>query len=317
MERGLITLDEPVYGVLPELEKLRILPTSDAALTQANLVPNKTKITLRHLLTHTSGIGYDIMHPKLMSWRKSQGEECSTLSGNLITAYSNPLVHEPGTSWTYGGNYDWAGLLVDRLTGKRLGQYFEENIFKPLGIKTCTFHLEEKPETRSKLAGMSHRGEGGALSPGGAGLADPAADDLGGVGLYSSVPDYLKVLADLIRDEPMTLKPETRDLLFTPQLDEDSPPHSDMQTMAPGFWGFFMEDTDIRVNHGLGSMLYTEAGKKSGTPRNTISWSGYSGPIWAANRDKGLAWIWATQVLPFGDAECGKRAQDFGRLVFE
>lgn len=333
VERGLISLDEPINKFLPELAEQPVLTTETAGAAPSfdaeeattapakitfQLNPAKNKITLRHLLTHTSGVSYDVMDPRLQAWRESRGEGSKAMTGNLLESFNTPLVHNPGESWTYGSGYDWAGLLVGRLNKTSLGKFAEENIFKPLGMKSSTFHLEKAEHVREKLVGMSIRAgaEAGGLIAGDAGLADPAQDELGGVGLYSSVPDYLKLLGDLISDKPVLLKAETIDLLFTPQLEVGGSTFEAMNAMGGIIWGFFQSDPDFKNNHGLGSALVTEDAKVSGTPKGTIRWSGYSGPMWAANRERGLAWFYATQVLPFGDVESGKRAEAFGKAVF-
>ena len=332
VERGLITLDEPIDKILPELAAQPLLTTETAtaapnldtgrrstpSTVKFELVPAKTPITLRHLLTHTSGVSYDVMDPRIQAWRESRGESIQAMTGKLLESFNTPLVHEPGSSWCYGGGYDWTGLLVGRLNKTTFGEYLEENMFKPLGMKSSTFHLEKAEHVREKLVGMSVRGgaEAGGLISGDAGLADPAQDELGGVGLYSSVPDYLKAIGDLLKDEPVLLKPETTELLFKPQLDVGGAPYEAMNSLGPILWANFMSDPAFKANHGLGGALLTEDAVVSGTPKGTIRWSGYSGPIWAANREKGLAWLYATQILPFGDVESGKRAEAFGKAVF-
>lgn len=333
VERGLITLDEPIDKVLPELAEQPLITTETPAAAPSfdaldappppssikfELGPAKTPITLRHLLTHTSGVSYDVMDPRIQAWRESRGEGIEAMSGKLIQSFSTPIVHEPGSSWCYGSGYDWTGLLVGRLNKTTFGEYLEENLFKPLGMESSTFHLEKAEHVREKLVGMSVRAgaEAGGLVSGDAGLADPAQDELGGVGLYSSVPDYLKALGDLLKDKPVLLKPETVELLFTPQLEVGGVPYETMNALSPILWGHFMSDPGFKANHGLGSALLTEDATVSGTPKGTIRWSGYSGPMWAVNREKGLAWFYATQVLPFGDVESGKRAEAFGKAVF-
>jgi CubicO group peptidase (beta-lactamase class C family) len=295
---------------------MTMIPQSESLAAQPfNLASAKNKNTLRHLLSHTSGLRYDTMDPRIQTWRKSRSEGTLTLNGNLLEAYSMPLVHEPGASWTYGSGYDWVGLLAGRLNETSFGEYCERNIFNPLQMKSCTFHLDPNPETRKILVSTSLRSEDGGLALEECGLADPAADELGGAGLYSSVPDYLKLLGDLLKDNPVTLKAKAVELLFTSQLETGGVVHKAMNEMGPVAWGFYMRDTDIQQNHGPGSMLVTTAGIESGTPRGTIRWSGFCGPIWAANHERGLAWYYATQVLPVEGVESWKRAQEVGKLV--
>ena len=157
------------------------------------------------------------------------------MTGNLLESCATPLVHEPGSSWCYGAGYYWVGLLVGPLDKTTFGDYMDENIFMPLGMTSSTFHLDKAEHVREKLVGMSIRvsAEVRGLVSGSAGLADPAHDELGGGGLYTSVPDYLKVLGDLISDKPVLLKSEMIDLLFTPQLEVSGVPYVAMNALAP------------------------------------------------------------------------------------
>lgn len=333
VERGLVTLDEPIDKYLPELVKLPLLTTEtplaplgpgangapqDLADISFKLGPVRNKITLRQLLTHTSGVSYDILDPRIQAWRQSRGEVPKAMSGNILEGFSTPLVHEPGSSWCYGGGCDWAGLLVGRLNKTTLGQFLEENMFRPLGMKNTTFHLEKAEHVRENLVDMSVRAgaEAGGLVSGDNGLPALVQDEIGGGGLYSTVPDFLKAVGDLISDKPKLLKPETIDLLFTPQLDVGGEPFRAINAMGWRMWGHWLSDPDFKLNHGMGSALVTEDAKISGAPKGTLTWAGYSGPIWEVNRERGLAWFYATQVLPFGDVESGKRAEAFGKAVF-
>ena len=105
VERGLIGLDDPVYEHLPELKGLTVIsivPTGEGIEPELKFTPTDRQITLRQLLTHTSGIGMDNLDPRLQAWRKSRGEEPKAFSGNAIKAFNMPLIFEPGQSWMYG-----------------------------------------------------------------------------------------------------------------------------------------------------------------------------------------------------------------------
>ncbi|KAK3066060.1 hypothetical protein LTS18_002071, partial [Coniosporium uncinatum] len=151
VERGLIKLDEPVQRVLPELASPQIasLDTSGEIPGETGkviLTPAKKPITLRHLITHTSGIAYEWMNETLKAWRedwKRNGGDEAGLRKSTAKLYSIPLIHEPGEGWAYGGGLDWAGVLVSRLSNDvTLEQYMQEHIFKPLGMESTTFHID-------------------------------------------------------------------------------------------------------------------------------------------------------------------------------
>lgn len=222
VERGLIGLDDEVQGVLPELAGPMII--SEEPGLPFKLTPAKTQITLRHLLTHTSGISYDLMHPILMAWRKSRNEPGLTMSGKLVESFSLPLLFEPGSRWVYGGSLDWAGLLVGRLNGNiTLSEYMEEHIFKPLGMTSTAFRLTDRSDIKDRLIQMVMRTPDGSLTPMSSPFPADARDDIGGSGMITSTSDFVKVLIDLLRDSPVLLKTETIAKMFTPQFDMEDP----------------------------------------------------------------------------------------------
>jgi CubicO group peptidase (beta-lactamase class C family) len=107
VESGLISLDDPkaIAEILPELA--RPLVFSDARGPDLTSVPASTQITLRHLLSHTSGLAYDFFEPKLQAWRVNRGEPpVLSLLGDVVRAHSVPLLFEPGRGFVYGGGID-------------------------------------------------------------------------------------------------------------------------------------------------------------------------------------------------------------------
>lgn len=220
VERGQIGLDDAVEGILPELKNPQLIgPGDKEAGTQFTLTPSIGKITLRHLLTHTSGIGYDVMNPLLLAWRESRGESTMAMCGDVVKAYSMPLLFEPGESWSYGGSLDWTGQVVERLTGQRLGEYMQKNIFSRLEMKNTTFNVIGNPHVKQKVMDMAARSIDGKLSPMDNMYPENAETDSGGMGIVTSVGDFIQVVGDLIKEKPQLLQPGTRDQMFEPQFE--------------------------------------------------------------------------------------------------
>ena len=314
IERGLITLDEPVTTVLPEFANKQIITFEpDHTTNSPKFIHSATEapITLRQLLTHTSGIGYDILHPVLQAWRKSRNETPRSMSGVATGMFDAPLLFEPGTSWQYGAGYDAVGVLVSRLTGLSLEDYMRRKIFDVLGLESPTFFIRRKEGGVGRLVQCVTRGKDGEL----VNFPDPTGDDAreeqGSGGLYCSVGDYVTVLIALLKEEPKVLSRETVEaLLFSPQLQEGSDAYAGFMA-AKYLWGAFSggAPASAKVNHSLGGLL-VEDGEKC-----TLQWAGGTGTVWIADRKKGVAGFLATQFFPPHDGEATKLRNAFLDLV--
>jgi CubicO group peptidase (beta-lactamase class C family) len=230
VERGLITLDEPVYKHIPELESLTVIKSIEEGTGKPIEQKHTTPITLRQLLTHSSGLSYDVLHPKSLAWLAYHKLKPNG-SGKLLERFSGPLVFEPGESWAYGSSLDYAGLLIERVSGKTLEEFMRINLWEPLGIKDMTFHLSSRPDMKAHMADMTLRNEEGKLY-----FSDDAplpyldaqgneiVDCLGGQGGFLGAEEYIKVLQAVLAmdtDEKI-LKKETVEMFFAPQLGEGS-----------------------------------------------------------------------------------------------
>ena len=227
VEAGKLTLDEPVYDLIPELKPFHILTSFDSAGAPV-LVPHKEPITLRSLLTHTSGLSYDGMHPSLLAWCAHTGR-APTTGATLLERFNPPLVFEPGSSWMYGAGLDYAGLLVERASGLSLEEYMREHLWAPLGIKDMTFNLGRRPDLKERMADMSGRDvETGKVNVSEERQSYLDADGseirdcCGGQGIFTSPEEYFKVLRAVLvmEEDEKLLKKETVEEFFRPQLKE-------------------------------------------------------------------------------------------------
>jgi CubicO group peptidase (beta-lactamase class C family) len=229
VERGLVSLDEPVYKHIPELESFTIIKDFEEGTGKPIEEKHTVPMTLRHLLTHTSGLTYDATHPKTIAWLAYHKKQSNT-DGKLLERFSAPLVAEPGASWAYGPSIDYAGLLIERITGKTLEGYMKTNLWEPLGIKDMTFFLSSRPDMKARLADMSIRNEEGKVRhtdgrmPYLDGEGNEVKDCMGGQGTFTSAEEYIKVIHALLTtdtDEKI-LKKETVEQFFSPQLGKES-----------------------------------------------------------------------------------------------
>jgi CubicO group peptidase (beta-lactamase class C family) len=301
VERGLLGLDEPLTKVLPELDGKEIL--SKEAGKELTSRPSKTKITARHLLSHTSGLGYLFLDPLLRKWSKDRPID-SNKSKLVEGKHDTPLVFEPGNGWAYGSSLDWAGVVVRRLNnGITLENFFIENIWKAVGLSSPfpTFALVHHPEYRARLMQAAERTSDGGLKPWNFPYGDDPEDQEGGAGLVATTQDYIAVLTDLISDSPKLLKPETISLMYTPQLAADSPAIPMLYKLRPAWDHVSGEVSNDVVNHGLGGLLVLGGIPETGQPGNILAWGGATNPVWFACRELGVAGFFATQITPFAD----------------
>ena len=141
VEQGQIDLDTPITAYLPDLEHLKVLDGFDDD-GKPMLSSPKTSPTTRQLLTHTSGYVYEIWNANgLQSVASEQIDSLFAEGGNGMMA---PLAFSPGERWEYGIGIDWAGVIVETLSGKSLDVYFQEHIFAPLGMQDSFYKVPEE-----------------------------------------------------------------------------------------------------------------------------------------------------------------------------
>lgn len=229
----------------------------------------------------------------MQEYNLSFGLPAVTHAERVVDGFSSPLVFEPGTSWTYSGGLDWAGLLVCRISGGDLETYFQQHVFAPLGIKDITFWPEKHPDLAARRAGVSLRDpaeeNGKAVPYKGPDIVGGAKEELGWQGLYASMPSYLKILHSLLADDGKLLKRETVAKMFEPQLTKES--REELQAnykkqpkRGPCSIGQF--PPDIRYGWGLGGLLTMEDVDEDGLEwrrKGCMNWGGVLNCAWVSN----------------------------------
>jgi CubicO group peptidase (beta-lactamase class C family) len=193
MEDGRFNLDDPVANYLPELKDMRVWTdgTKDAPQTEAL----KRPVTIKHLLTHTSGLMYDFMGNDELTklWREADLWSGPGLTNFVAKLSKLPLKHQPGEAYTYGVNQDVQGALIERVSGMRFGAFLERRIFKPLGMKDTGFDVPESK--RDRLAKTYKLVEGKFVED--EPLVKTFAEEgrgieAGGAGLFSTAEDFAR-----------------------------------------------------------------------------------------------------------------------------
>jgi CubicO group peptidase (beta-lactamase class C family) len=186
VEQGKWALDRQIADVLPELSVPQVLegfdPSGEPRLRRA-----KRPITLRHLLTHTAGLVYEIWNGEMGRYMESKAIPGIISCQNA--ALSLPLVFDPGEKWDYGINIDWVGKAVERVSGQALGDYSAKHLFEPIGMKDTAFKLTQ--DRRARLAGMHARSPDGTLASIEFEVPQKPEFQMGGGGLYGTASDYL------------------------------------------------------------------------------------------------------------------------------
>jgi len=307
VEADKVRLDEPAATYLPELSKVQVLEGS-------TLREPKSPITVRQLLTHTSGFCYEFMNAALHQY-VAQGKAPSMMAGG-DGFLQCPLFFDPGTKWEYGINTDWLGRLVERVTGQSLEVYFRLRIFEPLGMRDSFFNVPVDKQPR--LAALFLRSEDGALAQEKPQPLEPVEFFSGGGGLHSTAADYLRfaqaILAGGQLGDQRVLKSETVSEMGRNQVGDLSLPQSFSSVMPE-----VMTDGSsppIKFDKfGLGFALNSRA-LDSGHGANTMSWVGIYNTFFWIDREKKVCAVLLSQMLPYGDPGPKRLVKDFYRAVY-
>ncbi|KAH8661992.1 beta-lactamase/transpeptidase-like protein [Xylariales sp. PMI_506] len=310
-ELGVVGLDEPVYTHLPELEKLEIISPGQKEGEQFTLSAPTKKITLRHLLTHSSGLSGG-EGPLIEAWRASAAgsKEFPEDAHPIAKMFSAPLLFEPGEGWCYGHSIYWAQLLVARASQRRFAEYIQEIVFDPLGMKSSTYMPQIHEDVKSRLLQMVQRREDGSLA-----VASEAAVG----GLACSVQDIGLLLGDLLAPVSKILSKESVDLLFEPAFAPSTPGlgniRQDHETYAATI-GWQQGEGQAPVNYSCGGLVIEDQLAVSGLPAGTVTWNGMPNVIWAMNREVGIGMVFATQLLPVDDPKAVGLMMEFLRAAW-
>ena len=307
VEAGKVALDDPASKFFPEFANPMVFESFDPVTRDYKVRPAKTVITVRHLLTHTSGLGYSFTSAVLRDFRPRQG----------VTFAIGPLLFEPGTDWCYGTGVDWAGRLVEKLSEKTLEAYFQERIFVPLKMTDTSYNVPA--EKQARVVNVYRRGPDGLLTeqprPG---PQPPATRFNGGGGLRSTAADYIRFLQMVLNggelDGARILKSETVALMERNHMGAVGV--RALKSAQPALSADFTFVNDGRDKWGIGFQIAADAvpGKRSA---GSLSWGGIDNTFFWADPARGVAGVIMMQFLPFADAKALSVLDTFERGVYE
>jgi methyl acetate hydrolase len=313
VEQGRLSLDAPIETILPELANPQVITGFDDA-GNATLRPAARPITLRHLLTHTSGFGYAFMSADML---RAFGPAGPPAPGS-IASITSPLLFDPGERWEYGISTDWAGRAVEAASGQSLASYMAEEILKPLGMNDTGFRLSDAQMARR--AALLSRGEDGALTPFPVEMnGGPNVEfDSGGGGLMSSGPDYLRFARMILNggslDGVTILKPETIAEMSRNQI---GPLRAGkMDSVMPMFSHPYDGFPGMHTGWGLGFLINPETGP-NGRAAGSLAWAGIANSYYWIDPASDITGVLMMQFLPFGDPDALALYAAFERAVYE
>ena len=288
VEAGSLGLDQSLAGWLPELADRQVLRSPTAELDDT--VPARRAITVRHLLTNTSGYGMVIQASPLQQAMAANGTEAGPEppamgAGEWLRRLAElPLAFQPGEGWRYHHSFGVLGILISRVTGRPLGEHLAEDVFGPLGMADTALWVPEGKVGRLPAA-YRHGDRGLAeIEPAGGGFyAGPPSFDISHGELVCTARDYhrfARMLADggRVNGHPMISADHLR------QMTSDQVPAAckTADSFFPGFWD--------GMGWGFGVAVKTE-----GPQRGRIGWSGGLGTDFFADPD-GAVGVLLTQV---------------------
>ena len=291
-EEGYFQLDDPVAKYIPEFRDLKVFSYKDKNGIHAE--EQKTPMTIRNLLTHTSGFASGMEDSPIDSlYKVADLRNAFTLKDLIQKLTKIPLKYQPGTRWQYGESTDVLGYLIEVLSGKTLDVFFKERIFMPLKmVETDYFVPDENLFRVSKVYGISQQGMEMIKNSEVNNVSKSVKSIRGNGGLLSTASDYM-IFSQMILNKGVyngvrILKSNTVDLMTSNQLSNVIMPDDE-------FLGKIM----LGMGFGLGFAIVQDENKANtiGTP-GSYWWSGTGNTYFYIDPKEGLVLILMTQFVP-------------------
>ncbi|MBN7797309.1 serine hydrolase domain-containing protein [Parahaliea mediterranea] len=299
-ERGLFSLDDPVHRFIPAFRDLRVRKAGSFPLFET--VPCQRPMSVRDLLTHTSGLTYDFLRESNIdyAYRKLQvgNPKPGYTAADMVAELAQlPLEFSPGERWNYSLATDVCGHLVELLSGQSLPDYLEQHLFQPLGMADTTFNI--RPGQLPRFASCYQRDANRELV-----LNDDGQDSRfrersfysGGGGLLSTAGDYYRFCQMLLNggslDGQRVIGSRTLDFMTRNHLPGDV----DLSQIAIGS---FSETVYEGVGFGLGfaTKLDPVANGYPASP-GTFFWGGLASTLFWVDPEEDLTVLFMTQLMP-------------------
>jgi CubicO group peptidase (beta-lactamase class C family) len=311
VEQEKLSLDAPVPDIDPALGSPQVLDGFDARGIPQLRAPHRP-ISLRHLLTHTSGLSYRLWDAKDARYGKSLDQLAPE---ERSRAPRTPLMFDPGERWQYGPSIDWVGRIVESISGEPLDAYFRKHILDPLGMNDTAVVIS--PQQRLREASVHRRGPIGSLASQPLERQSERQSFSGGGGIYSTGPDYLTLIRMLLQggalDGVRILRPDTVALMGQNQIGKIEA--GVLKTTTPALSNDVDFFPGISLKWGLGHMINMQP-IPDGRSAGSMTWGGLLNTYYWIDPGRRIAAVFMTQVLPFADKRALQIYRQFERGVY-
>ncbi len=314
VEQGVLDLDAPAKEYVSQLADVMVIEGfgNDG---RPKLRPPRRDVTTRHLLTHTAGFTYDFFNETYTRLANEQGQPWVVDAS--WKSIRTPLLFDPGDRWEYGSNIDWAGMVVEGITGKRLGEVMRTRILGPLGMNDTAFTMTPSMQSRQATIHAREDHDGSLVPLNGVTLPQDPELHMGGHGLYGTASDYVKFIRMWLNDGrsdsgEQILRPETVEMAsrnhlpkgmhikMLPGVDATSTAASILPVSKPRL------SNDAEFFPGMPktwalTFMINEDAAPTGRPAGALAWAGLANLYYWIDRANGVGGYWATQIFPFAD----------------
>ncbi len=304
VEEGRVGLDEPVGAWLPTLASPKLLKGFDGE-GRPILEAARAPVTLRRLLAHTSGLGYEFCSDDLTRYVAAVGPYPRGVGPDA------PLLFEPGSGWAYGINTDWTGRLIELVSGEGLDAYLQRRIFAPLGMSETSFSPSEAQ--RGRRASMHARGADGSLAPMAFEMPPTPHFGMGGGGLYSTAADYLKFLSAILAGGGPILSAASVAAMAASEWEGEEV--GVLPAANPALCAGYDPLPGKVKRWGLGFLINPEPGP-AGRSAGSLAWAGLGNCYYWADPATGAAGVFLAQHFPFADPATLTAFGAFERAVY-
>jgi len=308
VEEGKVKLDDPIEKFLPEYANPRVFETFYPLDRSYTTRPAARSISVRHLLTHTSGLGYPFAS---LTLAQLQGEGASSrpLPSPL------PLLHDPGVMWSYGESTRVLGRLVEKVSGQPLETFMQQRIFQPLGMAETSYAV---PTDKLARVATVHRWVDGKLveTPNGNEVRSPVQGD---GGLNSTAADYAKFIGLFLRKGRTV---DGRQLVSSRTIEDMGRNHTGtvrvrlLDAALPALSAAFPVGAG-RDSFGLGFQVTGAPAVKDMRSPGSMAWAGIFNTEFWIDPQKGIGGILLMQYLPFYDKAAIETLQGFEQRVYQ